>query len=84
MTRRRLAAIRETFEESGILLARDRRGGGKGGALLNLPTKKRDEGRRAIYENRARFVDWVEEEGGVVDTGTCERAGGRSSPNILV
>ncbi|RYP05100.1 hypothetical protein DL765_009945 [Monosporascus sp. GIB2] len=61
----RLGAIRETFEESGILIARDVRGGGN--ALLNLPSADRDAARRAIYENKERFVDWVERVGGVVD-----------------
>ncbi|KAK7756950.1 hypothetical protein SLS62_000966 [Diatrype stigma] len=64
----RLAAIRETFEESGILLARDTRRDGRGSAILNLPTEKRDEGRRLVYENRTRFVEWVKGEGGEVDT----------------
>ncbi|RYP71622.1 hypothetical protein DL769_004662 [Monosporascus sp. CRB-8-3] len=62
----RLGAIRETFEESGILLARDLSAGDD--ALLNLPGADRDEARRTIYENKERFVDWVERVGGVVDT----------------
>ena len=68
----RLGAIRETFEESGILLARENANpGGVSGvapALLTLPPSEKAEGRRAVYANEKRFVDWVEEVGGVVDT----------------
>lgn len=64
----RLGAIRETFEESGILLARK---GGKDGPLLNLPTSERDEARKAIYENKVSFTAWLESVGGVPDTGKC-------------
>ncbi|KAI0966381.1 hypothetical protein F4678DRAFT_475895 [Xylaria arbuscula] len=62
----RLGAIRETFEESGILLARQ---GNKKGPLLNLPTAERDEARKAIYENAISFEKWLESVGGVADTG---------------
>ncbi|KAI0425175.1 hypothetical protein F5Y09DRAFT_322399 [Xylaria sp. FL1042] len=61
----RLGAIRETFEESGILLARE---GSKDGPLLNLPTAERDEARKAIYENDISFGKWLESVGGVADT----------------
>ena len=63
----RLAAIRETFEESGILLARDARVKGPAAPLLNLPAGERDAARRAIHQNETRFVEWVEGAGGVVD-----------------
>ncbi|KAI1420674.1 hypothetical protein F5Y12DRAFT_788083 [Xylaria sp. FL1777] len=61
----RLGAIRETFEESGILLARE---GSKDGPLLNLPTSERDAARKAIYENTISFGKWLESVGGVADT----------------
>ncbi|KAI1752707.1 hypothetical protein F4782DRAFT_112419 [Xylaria castorea] len=61
----RLGAIRETFEESGILLARE---GSKDGPLLNLPTVEREKARKAIYENEIGFGKWLESVGGVVDT----------------
>lgn len=64
----RLGAIRETFEESGILLAR-RAGGNGNGALLNLPVSERDRARKAIYENEISFGAWLESVGGVADTG---------------
>ncbi|KAI1109332.1 hypothetical protein F5Y14DRAFT_444763 [Nemania sp. NC0429] len=65
----RLGAIRETFEESGILLAR-RRGGEEGGegSLLKLPVAERDAARKAIYENEISFGAWLERVGGVADT----------------
>ncbi|KAI2640948.1 hypothetical protein GGS21DRAFT_350250 [Xylaria nigripes] len=61
----RLGAIRETFEESGILLARK---GDRNGPMLNLPTAERNRARKAIYENKISFTRWVESVGGVVDT----------------
>jgi 8-oxo-dGTP pyrophosphatase MutT (NUDIX family) len=62
----RLGAIRETFEESGILLARE---GSKDGPLLNLPTSERDKARKDIYENGISFGKWLESVGGIADTG---------------
>ncbi|RYC56742.1 hypothetical protein CHU98_g9474 [Xylaria longipes] len=61
----RLGAIRETFEESGILLARK---GSKDGPMLNLPTSERDRARKAIYGNEISFGKWLESVGGVADT----------------
>lgn len=59
----RLAAIRETFEESGILLARDGRG-----ALLSLPADVREAGRKAVHSNSITFPAWLASHGGVPDT----------------
>ncbi|BEI82227.1 hypothetical protein CcaverHIS002_0300950 [Cutaneotrichosporon cavernicola] len=59
----KLAAIRETFEESGILLARDR-----AGKLLSLSAEVRAAGRKAVHENKVAFPDWVRQQGGVPDT----------------
>ncbi|KAI0169872.1 hypothetical protein GGR52DRAFT_573923 [Hypoxylon sp. FL1284] len=61
----RLAAIRETYEESGILLARET---GKDGKLLNVPVAERDRARKDIYENKVRFDKWLFSLGGVPDT----------------
>ncbi|KAI5865824.1 hypothetical protein GGS23DRAFT_554250 [Durotheca rogersii] len=61
----RLAAIRETFEECGILLARE---AGGGEALLNIASAKRDQARKSIYDNSVRFVQWLQEVGGTADT----------------
>ncbi|KAK8012954.1 Structure-specific endonuclease subunit SLX4 [Apiospora marii] len=57
----RLGAVRETFEESGILLAR-RKGApvGDGGGLLVLSAQERDEARKAIYNNEVRFTEWLD------------------------
>lgn len=59
----KLAAIRETFEESGILLARD-----ANGALLSLPESVREEGRKAVHANKIPFPEWLKSHGGVPDT----------------
>ncbi|KAI0881560.1 uncharacterized protein GGS22DRAFT_192195 [Annulohypoxylon maeteangense] len=61
----RLGAIRETFEESGILIARE---GDANGNPLNLPNAERDIARKSIYKNEVRFVEWLRGVGGVADT----------------
>ena len=63
----RLGAIRETFEESGILLARA--GKGKDAPLLDLPSDVRDKARKDIYDNKVKFTDWLSSLGGVPDVG---------------
>lgn len=63
----RLAAIRETFEESGILLAR-RRGAEADPALLSIPEAERDAARAAVHSDRLRFEDWV---GGTLQARLC-------------
>ncbi|KAK7403890.1 hypothetical protein QQX98_010346 [Neonectria punicea] len=50
----RLGAIRETFEETGILLAK------KDGELVNLSTEERDVARKMIHGNQTKFLDWLE------------------------
>jgi 8-oxo-dGTP pyrophosphatase MutT (NUDIX family) len=61
----RMGAIRECFEESGILLARKRIGGG----LLEVDETVREKGRKDIHAGKVKFGDWVNEQGGLVDTG---------------
>lgn len=63
----RQAAIRELFEESGILLARDR----ATGRPVHVPAEEREQGRRAVHNNEVRFVEWVRRFGEEVvpDTG---------------
>ncbi|TKA31619.1 hypothetical protein B0A50_01696 [Salinomyces thailandicus] len=60
----RLAAIRETFEESGILLARNN----GFGRLLEVPEAEREEGRKLIHGNKASFTQWLASKGGRADT----------------
>ncbi len=61
----RLCAIRETFEESGILLAK------KDGKLLELPDKEKDEARKKIHAREIKFCDWLDSLGATPDTGNC-------------
>ena len=70
----RLAAIRECFEESGILLAKKL---GSSSELIKLSDELLGEGRRSIYENKVGFKDWVAQHGGYPDTGIFH------CPNIL-
>lgn len=63
----RLGAIRECFEETGILLARPRDEPSAGAALLAVPDADRDAARKRIHGGEVRFGDWVESVGGVPD-----------------
>ncbi|PYH66422.1 NUDIX hydrolase [Aspergillus vadensis CBS 113365] len=54
----RNAAIRELFEESGILLAKDR----NSGKMLAVPQEQREAGRRAIHQNKMTFAEWLREQ----------------------
>lgn len=60
----RLGAVRECFEESGILLAKD-----ASGQLLQIEDGIREEGRRAVHSNKVKFAEWLKEHGGKPDTG---------------
>ncbi|PVH75260.1 hypothetical protein DL98DRAFT_466635 [Cadophora sp. DSE1049] len=63
----RVGAIRECFEESGVLLAR-RKGDREGeGRLLEVEDSVREKGRRDVHEGKIGFEEWVEGAGGVVD-----------------
>ncbi|KAK0960466.1 hypothetical protein LTS01_020891 [Friedmanniomyces endolithicus] len=59
----RLAAVRETFEESGILLARNN----GFGRLLEVPEVEREEGRKLVHGNRVPFTTWLAQKGGRAD-----------------
>lgn len=59
----RLCAIRETFEESGILLAK------KDGQLVQVPEKEREEARKQIHSRKVKFGDWLDSIGAKADTG---------------
>lgn len=61
----RHAAIRECFEESGILLARKR---DHPEELVELAEQERDEGRRAVHAEKVPFTGWVKQKGGQLDT----------------
>ncbi|KAL9008869.1 MAG: hypothetical protein Q9173_006052, partial [Seirophora scorigena] len=64
----RVGAIRECFEESGILLARRRSREEEPSTLLRLNDQERDSGRRAVHDKKIGFQDWVRSHGGVLDT----------------
>ena len=59
----RMAAIRECFEESGILLARNN----GFGRLIEVPESEREEGRKAIHSNEITFPQWLSQKGGRAD-----------------
>lgn len=66
----RLAAIRETFEESGILLARNN----GFGRLIEVDDKEREEGRRQVHSNEIDFRKWLAGKGGRADVGAFVEA----------
>ena len=59
------AAIRETFEESGIILARN----SGFGRLIEVPEAEREEGRRQVHSNKVKFESWLAGKGGKADIG---------------
>ena len=60
----RIGAIRECFEETGILLAK-KRGSEE---LLELSDKDRERARHAVHSEKIRFRDWLNGIGGEADT----------------
>ncbi|CAG8000602.1 unnamed protein product [Penicillium nalgiovense] len=54
----RRAAIRELFEESGILLAKDR----NSGKMLAVDEPTREAGRRLIHQNKTTFDEWLKQQ----------------------
>ncbi|QUC17403.1 uncharacterized protein UV8b_01644 [Ustilaginoidea virens] len=58
----RMGAIRETFEETGILLAT------RNGALVDLSVEQRTEARKQVHGNEVRFGDFLQSIGAVADT----------------
>ncbi|KAF2151655.1 hypothetical protein K461DRAFT_279140 [Myriangium duriaei CBS 260.36] len=59
----RTAAIRETFEESGILLAKNN----GFGRLIEVKDAEREEGRRLVHSNKVEFRKWLAAKGGRPD-----------------
>lgn len=63
----RMGAIRETFEETGILLAT------RNGALVDLSVEQRTEARKQVHGNEVRFGDFLQSIGAVADTGMAKK-----------
>lgn len=61
----RIAAVRETFEESGILLAKSKK---TGKLFTEISDAEREEGRRAVHAGKTKFSDLLEQWGAVPDT----------------
>ena len=66
----RMAAIRECFEESGILLARNRKHPEE---LLSLSDEEKENGRHEIHREKMDFRTWVQQRNGIPDIGTLHR-----------
>ena len=60
----RKAAIRECFEESGLLLAKRH---AEPRELVELSEQEREEGRKAVHAERISFAEWVTLQGGKID-----------------
>lgn len=54
----RRGALRELFEESGILLAKDK----ASGKMIALDEETREKGRRLIHQNQTTFDQWLKQE----------------------
>ncbi|KAF2623183.1 hypothetical protein BU25DRAFT_350747 [Macroventuria anomochaeta] len=61
----RLAAIRETFEECGILLAKSKT---TGKLFTGISDEEREQGRRAVHSGTVKFTDLLEKWGALPDT----------------
>ncbi|RDA95712.1 hypothetical protein CP533_1104 [Ophiocordyceps camponoti-saundersi (nom. inval.)] len=59
----RLAAVRECFEETGVLLAF-----GRGAESMRFSSPERDEARRSVHDGEVKFGTWLERIGAVADT----------------
>lgn len=68
----RRAAIRELFEESGILLAKDTTDADSSGRLMHVEDEMRERGRHDIHNNKVTFAEWLKEQNpnAEMDTGT--------------
>ena len=60
----RLAAIRETFEECGILLAKSKT---TGRLFTNISDEERERGRHAVHSGTVKFTDLLEKWGALPD-----------------
>lgn len=61
----RMAAIRETFEECGILLAKSKK---TGKLFTEISDEEREEGRRAVHAGTTKFSDLLDKWGAIPDT----------------
>jgi hypothetical protein len=61
----RKAAIRETFEESGILLAKSKK---TGKLFTEISDSEREEGRKAVHSGKTAFTDLLDQWGAEPDT----------------
>ena len=74
----RRAAIRECFEESGILLAKSRQensatGENEAPQMLSISSTEKERARKGVHANTLNFTEWVEKQGGELDSGECSR-----------
>lgn len=60
-----MAAVRETFEECGILLAKSKK---TGKLFTEISDEEREEGRKAIHSGKIKFADLLEQWGAEPDT----------------
>jgi 8-oxo-dGTP pyrophosphatase MutT (NUDIX family) len=60
-----MAAVRETFEESGILLAKSKK---TGKLFTDISDEDREEGRRAVHAGKVKFTDLLDKWGATPDT----------------
>jgi len=62
----RMGAVRETFEESGILLAHKVEGKGR---LVEVEEGEMLKGRKEVHGRKVKFEKWLDSVGGRADVG---------------
>lgn len=68
----RKAAIRELFEESGILLAKDK----STGRMITVDPAEKENGRHAIHRRETTFPEWLKKQNENAEPDTGRHYGG--------
>lgn len=74
----RMVAVRECFEETGILLARS----GGGGGLVGLLAAERDAAQAGMRAGDVSFAPWLASRGAAADTGEAASDEGVLAPRL--
>lgn len=76
----RRAAIRELFEESGILLARER----DSKKMLVVDEETREKGRRLIHQNQISFTEWLGQQHSAAEPDIGESIWSKSCSSLMM
>lgn len=76
----RHAAIRELFEESGILLAKEQ----DSGRMLVVDEETREKGRRLIHQNKVSFAEWLGQQSSAAQPDIGQSIHSNSCPQLMM